>query len=507
MMYVSLRNTQDSVIFHHKLTLADGTAYGHFFIPTSLQTGVYKLLSYTNHSLNNVHNTVTQINLFIINPFVRPDLDSEFEEVISVIPKLAEAAGTPETRNHSTAHGILLAADKSSYKFRDKITLKIENAAKDSGPGNYTLSVRRVDPIQVLDSMGSLRNFELATTGLYRLPELRGELISGRVIDTDGARPAPNMAIAFSIPGSDYIFKIAKTNDHGQFFISIDQPYNATSSIFQVIGDDREQYQIALDEKKITNASKHKSAILRLDPAIKSWLQERSIQIQIQNAYFKEEKTKASQGKPAAPFYGDLGAEFLLDDYTRFPTLKETFVEIIRWARLRKKEGKEIFEVFDPQDPYKVGPYSTLSPLVLVDGIFIHQANEVLRISANDVKSIHVVSEPYRIGPSIFQGIIDIQTKKGSFRPQLTGDYLKELSLENPLVSRQFLSPDYSDETLQRIPDYRVQLFWKPQIRIISAEHTESFYASDVPGTYQVVLEGFAANGDHILVKEYFVVE
>ena len=51
--YVSLRTDKDSIIFSHKLKLENGSAHGSFFIPTALKTGIYRLLSHTNFSLNN----------------------------------------------------------------------------------------------------------------------------------------------------------------------------------------------------------------------------------------------------------------------------------------------------------------------------------------------------------------------------------------------------------------------------------------------------------------------
>ncbi|MCK5441837.1 MAG: hypothetical protein KAJ23_08105, partial [Maribacter sp.] len=234
---------------------------------------------------------------------------------------------------------------------------------------------------------------------------------------------------------------------------------------------------------------------------------ERSIQLQIQNAYFNEGSIVVSEEGGRDRFYGNVGRDYLLDDFTRFSSLKETFVEVVTLARIRKKEGKEVFEVFDPYNPYKDGPFSSRLPLLLLDGMLVQDHDEVFGYSAHDIERIHVFPGPYRYGPEVFWGIIDITSKKGDFRPRLNGEYMKEFELESPLSNKRYSSPDYSNKGLQRIPDYRTQLFWAPNVRVDSRELTQHFYTSDVLGTYQIVLEGYTDNGRHVLEKQYVEVK
>lgn len=505
-VYVSLRGSKDSVIFEHKLRLEKGMAQGSFFIPATLKTGIYQLFGYTNFSLNNSKNAIASKSIYSINPYVKRN-----------VPLKNELDSTRQTRifldtiknihSLSGTNGISFKTDKSVYALREGVHLTVENLNEEKVYGNYVLSVRRLDPIQISDPQESLETYSIQDKNIFYLPELRGELIFGRVLTANGEKPIENQIVSFTVPGKDYIFKMAKTNRYGRFFISIDEPYETANSIIQVVGKKKEQYKIVLDDTVFNSNESESVGDLLLDPDIKDWLQERSIQIQIQNAYFNEEDIIISEEKSRDYFYGNIGKKYLLDDYTRFPTLKETFVEVVTLARIRRKEGKEVFEVFDPYNPYKEGPFSSEDPMLLLDGVLVQDHNEVLEHSARDIEHIKVFPGPYRYGPEVFWGIIDIATKKGDFKPRLGGEYIKEFELKSPLSNKRYSSPDYSNKALQRIPDYRIQLYWEPKVRLDSKELSRHFYASDVPGIYQIELEGYSDNGRYVVAKQYFEVK
>lgn len=502
--YVSLRTDKDSVIFDHKLKLQHGTAYGTFFIPPALKTGKYKLLNYTNFSLDNEIKAVAHRKVYIINPFIKSVTNvqkdsAQTKEVLA--PYAIPISFAPQ----ALSSGPSIKTNKPSYKKREKISIGIENPSGAKGYGNYTLSVRKVDPVKVPDPrLSNYTNVAEMGNMLY-IPELRGEIISGKVLTLENKEPAANKIVALSIPGKNYVFKTAKTNSKGQFFLSIDEPYETKNCIIQINEPNRERYKITLDHKRY-KIKEEEFPTLKLDAGLKDWLQERSIQLQIANAYFKQDSIVADIGLENL-FYKGLGTEFKLDEYTRFPSLKETFVEVITLARIRKKNGKDALEVFDPYNPYKEGPFSTLAPLLLLDGILVQDPNDILFYNAREIESIRVFPQTYRYGPKIYRGIIDFKTIEEDYEPHLDRPHIIEFKLIRPLPEKKYSSPDYSSNTLDRIPDYRTQLCWEPNMELSSEAITNSFYASDVAGIYAVTLEGYTNNGQYVFVEQRLVVE
>ena len=67
--YVELIDSDKKVVFRNKLYLENGSGDGNYFIPSTLKTGNYKLIGYTNWMLNLSITELFQTDISIINPF------------------------------------------------------------------------------------------------------------------------------------------------------------------------------------------------------------------------------------------------------------------------------------------------------------------------------------------------------------------------------------------------------------------------------------------------------
>lgn len=67
--YVELVNSENISILKHKQVINNGISYNDFFIPTNIETGNYKIIAYTNLTLNNSEYALKEI--FIFNPYVQ----------------------------------------------------------------------------------------------------------------------------------------------------------------------------------------------------------------------------------------------------------------------------------------------------------------------------------------------------------------------------------------------------------------------------------------------------
>ncbi len=508
--YVSLLSEKDSIVFNQKLRLEEGTGHGDFFIPATLKTGAYKLIGYTNFSRNNSEQAFSQKNIYIINPFIKPEeAKSKSADSINVVKIKSRDTNVLDEDGNTYAEGIAIETDKTSYTFRDKITLTINNSMGKSGYGNYLVSVRKTAPVEISDKREFSSEEKGADENNFFIPELRGELVSGKIEALDGKSSVADKAVALTIPGKDFIFKLSKTDNNGRFVFSIDKFYETGKSVVQVNEPNREQYKLILDKKEFEPLQKKESSFLQLEPKIKNWMQERSIQLQVENAYYNIKKDSILKAPTNDPFYDNLGMEYVLDDYTRFPTVRETFVEVVTQAAIRKEGDVNKFIVFNAYNPQGQAHFNSIDPLVIMDGMLVLDNSEVINYSAHDIKSVRVLPVPYRYGPKIYSGIISIITKKGTFRPTLLKGFMQEVELQSPVNKKRYYTPDYSNrkEFLKRIPDYRVQLLWEPNLKLSEKEYSTSFYTSDIPGTYEIVLEGFTANGNYISTKNYFIVE
>lgn len=502
-VYVSMRNENDSVVFSHKLKLENGTANGDFFIPSSLKTGVYRFIGYTNFSRNNSQDAFVEKSIYVINSFVKSEKITG-KQIDTVFVKMATIPNSQQSLN-SQLNNFLIATDKSSYGFREKVVVNMENTAGNI-PGNYVLSVRKINPVEILDN--PLNEFNNKSSEIFYIPELRGEIISGVVFSKTDNQPVANKEVSLTIPGKDYIFKIAKTNSNGRFFFSVPEGYNAEKSIVQLNETpvNATDFNLVLSQKNL-NLGESDASFLKLDPEMKEWLQERSVQMQIENAYYDAKKDSILKNEANVPFYSNLGAVFLLDDYTRFSTVKETFVEVVTLAAIRGSGSDSRFVVNNEYDPNGTAKFNDIPPLVLLDGMQILNNEDLINYNSREIESIRVINKSYRYGPKIFSGIIAVETKKGDFVPAKNDGYIEEINLSPAVKNKEYFRPNYSQKSVNaRIPDYRVQLLWQPDFDFSKETISTTFYTSDVAGVFEILLEGYSEDGKYIIIKNHFIV-
>ncbi|MDQ6813150.1 MAG: hypothetical protein M3040_05405, partial [Bacteroidota bacterium] len=108
------------------------------------------------------------------------------------------------------------------------------------------------------------------------------------------------------------------------------------------------------------------------------------------------------------------------------------------------------------------------------------------------------VQERYYLGPATFTGIASFSTYNGDlegFRLDTASTVMDYDALQ---ITREFYSPVYQTplEYASRLPDFRSLLYWSPNIKTDPSGKKEiSFYTSDVPGKYAVVLQGISTQG------------
>lgn len=502
-VYVSMRNENDSVVFHHKLKLYNGRANGDFFIPATLKSGIYRLISYTNFSKNNRLDAYALKTIYVINTFMKMDKVKNASDSIHLnfSTKLSRVSTSDESNQQ-----IKIVSDKATYGPREKVSLKLEGISNEIN-GNFVLSVRKLNPIEISGKISE--SVKENSSDVFHIPEVRGELVSGTILNNDGNVPVKNKIVSLTIPGEDFIFKSTSTDANGRFFFSVSEGYSSDKGIIQLSSKDsrKENYSINIDKKHL-KLNGFKRRVLSLNPELKNWLQERSVQLQIENAYFETKRDSVKPHKITSRFYNNLGTVYNLDDYTRFSTLRETFVEVITLAAIRGNEENSRFIIYNAYDPNRIAKFNDIPPLVLLDGIEIINNEDLINYNPRQIKSVRVITEPYRYGPKIYSGIIAVETIKGDFTPNSTDKSIKVFDLIPAVAEKEYYKPNYQSgaNKLSRIPDYRVQLIWNSQIKSLKDGFIDSFYTSDIPGTYQISIEGYGVDGEFYSLTNNFIV-
>jgi hypothetical protein len=475
--YVELIDSNQKSVLKQKVQLNNGLGQGDVFIASEMPSGVYKFIAYTRWMKN--QNLFVQQNIRIVNPFESNiDLD------------------TLSAKQHPTKAQEYFALDKLSYENRDQVTLSYQKLQEEFEGGQFSLSVRMKNPSEV-EWQEEKRNRKPLDGNRVFLPEFRGELISGTVTSKDKNTAVENLQVALSIVQENGISKITRVNAQGDFHFVLDANYQGETAFLEVL--DKGDFSIAIKQEPALDLSQLSFPKLSLDSLTLARIKKRAIYMQVENAFAETKQDRIETTKSETPIFWQGAITFRLDDFKRFKTVQETFIEIIDIASVERSQGTLYFKAKKPD-------FGTSDPraLVIVDGYIISDHQEALDINPKQLRQIHVLKKSYKLSSRVYQGVIYLETFKGDYEPKSQPDVLS-LKLTKPTATKTYFAPDYEQENPNRIPDYRTQLLWLPSFDLLSSQ--TAFYTSDISGVFEIVLEGVTKNGEYISVKQVFEVE
>ena len=167
-----------------------------------------------------------------------------------------------------------------------------------------------------------------------------------------------------------------------------------------------------------------------------------------------------------------------LDEYTRFNTVREVITEFVHGVTRQRHNKINQLYVFDRQ----LGRYSDIPALVMLDGVPIHDIDEILNYDARLLKYIQVYDQRFTFGHITCGGAVSLITQRGLLSNYTLDAGSQLVSYDFPQDRPDFLIPPATNNgTLQ----------WYP---IVSAS-TIHFPVPAVTGPYMIILHGLNAEG------------
>ncbi|MCQ0112136.1 hypothetical protein [Zhouia amylolytica] len=506
--YIELINDGSDVVHRQKVRLNGGKGFGDFIIPMNLTSGPYKLIAYTRMALNNGWSSVFQSDIAIINPYNDNQNKIISNDSITDISQQSKAVWKDSGNN------TLLELNKKKYAKREQVKLMLKIPASEISNYSFSISVKKVDSLFNGEMNDIKSEFEQVAYNnstydvktIIELPELRGELITGSIKNNENPGSGLyNIQVGLSIPDPvNPIINVASTNINGEFFFNINREYDSDKAFLEVLSKDAKSYEIAIDHANNLNYDELQFKDFKINENSYSNLLERSVNNQIENSYIDVKKDSLIALKKELPFFGSEYIQYNLDDYTRFKTVKETVIEFIEGVRLRSDgDNSAHFEVRE-EGEYN---YNNVPGLLIVDGAIITNHNNLIDYDSRRIEKINVIRDRFYYGGQVYNGIIYAETFDGNFYNTISLSNWKRIQLFPVNRVKNYNFPLYSNTGAnERIPDYRNQLFWNPDLQITETNEVV-FYTSDLDGLFEVVLEGVAQNGELISMKTYLKVE
>ncbi|MAJ52246.1 MAG: hypothetical protein CMB82_11640 [Flammeovirgaceae bacterium] len=331
------------------------------------------------------------------------------------------------------------------------------------------------------------------------IPEYRNDLLQG-FIKANGDQSVKNQIITFSVPGEEESLSLAKSDSAGRFLLNIEYIEGDREAYISVLNDDTNLFEIKIEDEFYTEYPKFKKWPLYYDSLLVKDIVVNSIHLQVENAYHHLKKDRPLALKEMEKKKINFRT-FNVDDYTRFPTVRDSFIEYIPEIGVSKSDNDYAFEIRWPESLKGYRPTGLY--LILFDGV-VASPQEVLSYSPYNIKTIKILAERYYMGPAKLDGLIYFTTMDEDlygFEPHGVNYFYKGMERQ-----KQYYTPNHKDSQGMRIPDRRTMLLFQAKNRSDLNTKYELF-TSDILGEYEVMLMGLSPFGELIQEIRTLVVE
>lgn len=342
-------------------------------------------------------------------------------------------------------------------------------------------------------------NFENAPyTQPIHLPDLHGELMQGTL--TAQGNPIRNSPISLTTQSPDWDLLVSKTDPSGKFHMTLPETATEGTSTFYMESVEGVQLHL-IDPFLQTHEFVQVDTTLSLSPDLEAWLLQKSIAVQIENAYYDQKRQPDQKELPDFRKPLSKPKTYYLDEFTRFPTIEDVIREYVSEVWLRKKGDVPVFSLpFVPNSSYPID-----TALILLNGVPV-TPSFILSFNQAEIEKIELFNEQIKIGKWEYKGIINFQTfdaKPSRLNP--TEKY-QTITMLRTTPYQVFQTPEYETDSPSRIPDFRTQLMWIPHVTPSQINEGVSFYTSDVSGRFEAILFGITKDGGVIYERIEFEV-
>jgi len=321
-------------------------------------------------------------------------------------------------------------------------------------------------------------------------PEIRGQLITGRLTDPHTGAPQKEAIAWLSAPGIAWRFASTQTDSNGKFQFDIKDFYGSDGIVIHTDNAAKVEIGTPFSEQY----TGYHTPPFHLHPSQLHQLTKHSIVMQVLNVYTGDSlRHYTLPAIDTTPFYTPTDYTYHLDNYTRFTTIEEVLREYVREINVTQPGGHlHLVMLNEPMH----STFNDNKTLVLVDGVPVLN-DRIFSYDPMKVKRLEVVPREYILGPSHFSGIASFTTYKGDYEGLELDSSSLQIEYEGLQLRREFYSPAYKTirQTQQRLPDFRNVLYWSPDLHAGKNPAPVEFFTSDLPGDYLVVIQGLSPDG------------
>ena len=455
--YVELISPEGSAV-RVKMALQDGRGAGRLRLPSTLPTGNYRLIAYTALNRNEEEMDYFRGSRVIS---VYNTLSASRQE--SVVLDAAPAAVEGKDRPYGVAApaGLVMEQRGDSLFLRNSgtecldfcLSLSISDALPDpEGPGLADF----------LEARSGDRT-TLRTDAKLSIPEYEGEIVSIRV-------PAmySGVTAVLSGPGLRNDIYSSTVDSTGLVSFYTGNIYGDRDLVFELNSRDvNDDFSLeVLSPFASPELDRDGVPELHLNGSVAEDLKRRSVAMQISRHFGIDEYMDSLQLRPDLLFKGGAMTVYEMDDYTRFPTMRETIVEYVREVQIRRQDGEPVLKVV-PGKSFE--SYSSMlggNALVLVDGVPVSEHGRVLDLNPALLRRICIYPYDVSTGSCIYSGVVNFISFRGDMAGLQFPGRVRILDFHG--VTFPVTVGAAKEDSLS--PDYRYTRIWQPLLHLEAGE-------------------------------------
>jgi hypothetical protein len=502
--YMVLRDSKSKPIANICVKITNGTAFGSIYLNDTISTGPYQLVAFTSWIRNQGEASFCYKQVLIANLF-----DKSLSSLSS--GESPEQGGARQIHSGKTLPGnplLLVTTDKTGYQKNEKVILKL--ALKNPDPdlvSTLSVSVNEIFPKEDLTGEniikpGDLKSDPTVTTPLKisYLPEIKGRIIRGKVIDQQTNKAESNCKVLLSAIDTVANLQYTEPDSSGFFQFLLNEYYSNKEFIVSILDKPPDKLLSIIVEDPFKIDSLFHPLMSYDIENLKPFVKTSQDIVYIQKNYSLEPKIRVEK-LPESPIavpliYYKPSSTVYPSDFVPLPDFTEISRELLPTVKIRKTDNDYSLELID----LKRQGFFADKPALFLNGVKIDNSKQIIPLASNQVKRIEVVNFEAVKGSLIFKGGILAVFTSGKDIPnmQLDPEALHKIIEPYMPVSSLVTSPK-QEHPSEDNPDFRQLLYWNPDIAISGSGTRElEFFTSAHTGKYRITIEGVTSKGEII---------
>ena len=474
-----------------KVGLFGGRGAGWFRIPLNAPTGNYALLAYTARSQAAPESART---IAVFNSTSK----ARIKDGVRIVP---ENQFIPYTSADEPATGGLTITLPARIRTGREATLVLDGLDKDA---DLSVSVYHEDGLAPADSktLSAFLQGSAAAPG-NRLGEYEGEIVYATVegLPHDVTLTDNEVTAFLSSAGAPANVYVGRNTADGRLQFFTGNIYGDRELVCEVSVMNGQQCHISL-ASPFTHPEAPALPELVLSNAQRGALVSRKASLQAQLAVPEDTLARFLPKREDLLLDGNALVRYHLDDYTRFPTIREICVEFVRELQFVRRDDRWRIRLITT-DATESRKYVQDNVLVMMDGVVITDHNLLADFDAMLLEDIDIYTQNVILGGVSFSGVVNFVSKKNYVTALHFADNVRVVDFKG--VSYPLAYPGGVPSQGQ---DLRQVLYWHPALEVEAGQARRvSITAPAYAGKFRVVAEGWKADGTPVRATYSFEVE